>query len=93
MYKPEVIEFVRRGNYSKIAMACRNMELPFPVKITVSQNAPCCIQNSGYFPAKLGWVEYKNNTDSIEKIVEQLKSVAVWVKTATLGGRKRIWTK
>lgn len=88
--KPEVIEIVRRGNSSKIAEICRNMELSYPVKLTVSQNAPCSIKKDGHFPSQLGWEEH---VGSISSVIEKYKPKEVWIKTATLGGRRRMWLK
>lgn len=89
--KPEVKELVRRGTSSRIASECRKMEFSSPVKITVSQNAPCCIQKDGCFPSRMGWKE-SDNLDIVATI-EETRSSEVWIKTATLGGRRRMWVK
>lgn len=89
----EVKQFVRRGSNSRIASILAGKEdFKYEVSITVSQNAPCCIQNEGAYPAALGWKEVEVDTP-LENIGESGKTTEIWIKTATLGGRRRMWVK
>lgn len=89
----EVKEFVRRGRNSRIAKEIISKDdFRYEVSITVSQNAPCCIQVDLAYPAAMGWKEIEVNTP-LESIGELGKVTEIWIKTATLGGRRRMWIK
>lgn len=89
----EVKQLIRRGSSSKIANLLASKEdFKYEVSITVSQNAPCCIKNDGTYPAAIGWNEVKADTP-LETIGESEKITDIWIKTATLGGRRRMWIK
>ena len=87
----EVNEIVRRGNYSKIANAlAKKDDFDYRVKITVAQNAPCCLQQDGTYPEKEGWHECEGK---IEHIGNPNTVTEIWIKTATLGGARRMWCR
>jgi hypothetical protein len=87
----EVIEIVRRGNKSKIASDIKDFEFDNLIsKVTVSQNAPCCIKNDGCYPKQLGWVEIEGE---MKHAGNPYSFSEIWIKTATLGGRNRKWVR
>lgn len=91
MKASNVIEIVRRGNFSRIAKQMEKFEFNNPVnEVTVAQNAPCSIQNDGKYPSQCGWKEFKGE---LEHIGNPYTAVDVWIKTATLGGRRRTWVR
>jgi hypothetical protein len=86
-----VVEIIRRGNTSKIADEMQTFEFDNAVNTcTVAQNAPCNIKNDGTYPAKEGWNEFFGE---LKFIGNPYAPVDVWIKTATLGGRRRTWVR
>ena len=53
---------------------------------------PCCIKNDGTYPAAIARIEIKADAP-LETIGESEKTTDIWIKTATLGGRRRMWIK
>jgi hypothetical protein len=87
----KVSEIVRRGNSSRIADELANKDnFDYEVIITVAQNAPCCIKSDGTTPKREGWEECFGE---IEHIGNPMKPTEIWIKTATLGGRRRMWCR
>lgn len=77
----------------------RMKDYNFPIEVetlTISENAPESIKLTGYTPISRGWKELSNNDLTLlndSKLYPKCKLYNIWVKTATLGGRKRIWTQ
>lgn len=82
-----VYEIVKRGNSSRIANnLAKKSDFKYEVSITVAQNAPC------WNPSAEGWKEVDVNMP-LEDIGEPNKVTEIWIKTATLAGRRRMWIK
>ena len=82
----KVEEIVRRGTYSRIAnQLAKRTDFEYKVMITVSQNAPC--KN----PKSEGWVVCNCDIDDIRLLGNPYTLSHVWVKTATLARRRKIW--
>lgn len=91
MKASKVIESVRRGNHSRIAKEMETFEFQNPVNIVVvAQNAPCSMQKDGCTPRQKGWREVDGE---LEWIGNPYTPVDLWIKTATLGGRRRQWVR
>lgn len=75
----------------------RMKDYDFPIEVetlTVSENAPESIKLTGYTPISKGWKELPNNDLMLlndNTLYTKRKRYNIWVKTATLGGKKRIW--
>lgn len=96
--KAKNIEVVlRRASSSRTLATIKNHNFPVRVEtLTISENAPCSIRRDGTYPAQFGWNELASR-DLAEldngDIYPSHYTYNVWIKTATLGGRKRIWVQ
>lgn len=89
--KNEVISIVIRGQNSRIAKEMETFEFDNPIiLVTVSQLAPCSIKHDGTYPAKEGWIEIKGE---LRHAGNPYNPSEIWIKTATLGGRRREWVR
>jgi len=87
----EIISITKRARKSRLAEQMKDFEFEYQItKVTVSENAPCSLQKDGTTPEKEGWIE----------IIGELKFAGnpytpseIWIKNATLGGKRREWVR
>ena len=84
----KVNEIVRRGSSSRYADWLRQMDFVAIREITVAQNTPQHYHESGFEKAPM-------NGDVMDTILtlDSGTDLEVWVKTATLGGRSRVYVR
>jgi hypothetical protein len=94
MKAEEVIECGQGGAYytrGRIAKQMDNFEFENIIsRVTVSTKAPCCIKHDGSYPKQLGWVELEGE---LEYAGNPYIPCEIWIKTATVGGRRRTWVR
>ena len=91
-----ISQTTRRASSSRIANDLIKAFDNTSLEIHVSENAPCSIRCDGTIPEKEGWkeVEKKGNwVDTVSSVAKEYNSAPIHIKTATLGGRSRIWVK
>jgi hypothetical protein len=91
-----ITETTRRAGHSRIANDLRKAFDNTTLEIHVSENAPCSIKYDRTTPTKEGWKEIEktgNWVNTVNEAVKEYNAAPIHIKTATLGGRSRIWVK
>ena len=83
--KATIIEYVRRGSRSTIAERLAGVAFSFDTEIVVAQNAPRYYK---FFDYK----EIDRGAD-LQSLCKAGYRTCIWLKTATLGGRSRLYVK
>lgn len=91
MKAKQIISIVTRAKHSRLAEQLKKFEFENEIQtVIVSENAPSCIKKNGTTPARQGWKEYFGE---LKYAGNQNVASEIWIKNATLGGRRRTWIR
>lgn len=84
----KVTSIVRRGSSSRYAEWINQMDFVSIREVTVAQNAPSYYDKEGFEK-----VEMPGSVMDTLPVLDAGSDIEVWVKTATLGGRAKVYVR